>query len=103
VGDLTQVFDRAPVPPTTDRLAPAELKRLRALLAEAGLPLRDAADADGQLASLRGLYEPYAQTLASHLMMALPPWLPRPDAVDDWETTAWQYDPAPVREAMRER
>jgi len=38
---------------------------------------------------LRGLYEPYAISLARHLALDLPPWIKRSDVKDNWQTTAW--------------
>ena len=37
---------------------------------------------------LRALYEPYMEGLAEYLLMALPPWVPAPGTLDDWQTTA---------------
>jgi len=53
------------------------------------------------LIALRQLYEPYVTALAARLMVAVPTWLPAADAQDDWETTAWQWDPAEARTAVR--
>ncbi len=84
--DLCQVFRRGP--PPADRLPPADLARLRALLAEAGIRLRDDAACARELAARRRAYEPYVAWLARYLHMPLPPWLP-PDGVPDaWQTTA---------------
>jgi hypothetical protein len=40
------------------------------------------------LDELRALYEPYLHGLADWLLMDLPPWVPGPGALDDWQTTA---------------
>ena len=40
------------------------------------------------LDELRALYEPYLHGLAEWLLMDLPPWVPAPGALDDWQTTA---------------
>src|SRR5712691_1810241 len=55
VVDLAQVFNTPPEEPA-QRLSDAELSRLQARLAEAGLGLRDDVGAARQLAELRGMY-----------------------------------------------
>ena len=102
-GDLSQVLDTMPRRSGTDRLSRDDLARLRAELAASGLPLRGGEAADRQLAALRGLYEPYVAALAEYLLVDLPPWIPAPDAVDDWETTAWEYDYRLARAALEPR
>jgi hypothetical protein len=90
--DLSQVFHRPPRPDgTPGRLPEADLARLREMLAEAGLPADGviAGELDGkagELATLRGLYEPYVVGLSEYLLMPLPGWVPRPGALDDWRT-----------------
>ena len=37
---------------------------------------------------LGALYESYIEGLAEYLLMELPPWVPTPGALDDWQTTA---------------
>jgi hypothetical protein len=95
--DLAQVF-RAPTPRpkealTDGRLPPAERARLRDLLAMAGVGSGEVAGGEdggveGRLDALRALYEPYLEGLAEYLLMDLPPWVPAPGALDDWQTTA---------------
>jgi len=91
VVDLAQVFNTPPHEPA-QRLTDAELPRLRERLAEAGLRLRDGADAAAatqQLAELRQMYEPYVATLARHLAVTLPPWVRQVERPDNWQTSAW--------------
>jgi hypothetical protein len=88
--DLTQIFNAPPHMPEPDRLPPAQLLRLRARLAAADLHLRAGPQADQQLVELRHMYEPYLNALASHLLVALPPWMPASDTLDNWQTTAWE-------------
>jgi ion channel len=71
------------------RLSAADLAHLRAVLAQAGVPLREGPDADQMLAHLRQMYEPFVSALADRLLMPLPPWLPPPEAMDAWKRTAW--------------
>lgn len=99
-GDLCQVMQSPPRGNSPTRLAPDDVDRLRARLAAAGVFLREGDEADRQLAALRALYEPYVDALSARVLMKLPTWAPEPDAADDWETTAWQWDPAVARAAI---
>jgi len=101
VGDLCQILIAEPRAPVDDRLPASELERLREHLAAAGIALRPGQGAVDQLIALRQLYEPYVAALAARLQVAVPTWLPVADAQDDWETTAWQWDPTPARTAVR--
>ncbi len=89
VVDLSQVLGLRPEPPNPDRLAPAELERLRAWLAEGGVRLDAGEKAVARLDELRAMYEPYVNVLARHLLMPLPGWLPPDRARFNWRTTAW--------------
>ncbi len=91
--DLSQVFGTHPDDEkiVAKRLKPEDLVQLRALLAAAGVPLREGMTADQKLEKLRSMYEPYVKALAADLLMPLPPWLPPPDAVDDWQTSVWEH------------
>src|SRR5438093_675112 len=57
--DLCQVLDTPPHPPDRDRLPPDDLRRLRAVLNEAGVVLRTGDEVDRKLSELRRSYEPY--------------------------------------------
>jgi ion channel len=89
--DLSQIFGTPPHMPGVDRLPPADLAKLRAILADAGMPLREGPDADQHLAAIRRKYEPYVHALADELFVALPPWMPPPDSADDWQTSIWEH------------
>ncbi len=89
--DLAQIFGTAPHTPSADRLPPADLAQLRAILADAGMPLREGPDADQHLVKIREKYEPYVHALADELLVALPPWMAPPDSVDDWQTSIWEH------------
>ena len=97
VVDLTQVFNTSPLTTDGRRLPDAELARLRESLATIGLTLRNQPGDDQTLAELRAMYEPYLQVLAEYLLMPLPGWLPKPKAVDNWQTSAWEVK-SPARE-----
>jgi hypothetical protein len=89
VVDLSQVFGTAPRSLPHDRLPAQDLRRIRDILAQHGLKLRDDADADRRLVDLRGMYEPYIHSLAVYLNQSLPPWIPQKKGKDNWQTTAW--------------
>ncbi|MFZ0751812.1 MAG: potassium channel family protein, partial [Pyrinomonadaceae bacterium] len=96
IVDLTQVFNTSPLKNDGKRLTPEELTRLRTVLGQCGVALRDEPGDDETLADLREMYEPYIQVLSDHLLMPLPGWLPQPRAIDNWRTTAWEVSgPAP--------
>ena len=89
--DLSQVFS---APPEKDgrlnRLSPEIFDELRKALSAAGFVLAEGDDANAELNRLRGLYEPYAQSLAAYLLLELPPWIKISAGKDNWQTTAWQ-------------
>ncbi|HKW57689.1 MAG TPA: potassium channel family protein [Candidatus Acidoferrum sp.] len=89
VADLSQVFSTPPAALPYDRLAAADLRRLREVLAQTGMTLRSDEAADSRLRELRRMYEPYVHALASYLNQTLPPWLPEKKGKDNWQTTAW--------------
>lgn len=89
--DLSQVFSAAPDGDgSLNRLAAGELEELRGQLRGLGLLLTSSDDADRELQRLRGLYEPYAVSLARYLELDIPPWMKRDGPKDNWQTSAWQ-------------
>jgi hypothetical protein len=107
IVDLTQVFNTSPLKNDGKRLTPEALTRLRTVLGQYGVALRNEPGDDETLAELREMYEPYLQVLSEHLLMPLPGWLPQPRAIDNWQTSAWEVSgPAPdepFRKCMLER
>jgi hypothetical protein len=89
IVDICQYLNTPPHKPAADRLPPSEMERMRALLAASGIPMREDTAADSALRQLRYLYEPFVNGAAEQLLFTLPPWMPDPDAKDNWETTAW--------------
>ena len=87
--DLAQVLNCRPRKPKHDRLAPDELVRMRAILKDSGLQLREGNEVDQKLLDLRRMYEPYVDSLSSYLYMATPPWIPKTGYRDNWQTSAW--------------
>jgi hypothetical protein len=87
--DLALVFQTPPVAPEPDRLSAADLERLRAELRQGGAVPRDGADVDARLTDLRGMYEPFVNALARHLLLALPALVPETVPADNWQRSAW--------------
>ena len=89
--DLSQVFG---APPEKDgrpsRLPPELLTELRRAILDSGFVLMEGEDATAELNRLRGLYEPFALSLAEYLRLDLPPWIKLSAGKDNWQTTAWQ-------------
>lgn len=90
VADLAQVFGTSPKQVPYDRLTAEELRQIRDTLARHGLKLRDGEEADNQLKTLRGMYEPFVFAMANYLQLTLPGWIPQKKAKDNWQTTAWR-------------
>jgi hypothetical protein len=83
--DLGDVFEREPHPSEVDRLPPADLERLQAIVAACPrLKHQDWAD---ELHRLRATYEPYVSALSRYLLMPLPPWVSPSDATDAWQSS----------------
>lgn len=89
IVDLCQYLNTPPLKPATDRLPSDDVARMRAILSASGIPMREDAAANASLRELRRLYEPFVNGMAERLLFTLPPWMPDPDARDNWETTAW--------------
>ena len=102
VVDLAQVFDTSPVEFSGDRLTTEEFARLRKALGEAGVMLTIDPGCEKTLAELREMYEPYIEVLSQYLLMPLPGWLPKPKAIDNWQTSAWE-ETATAREEPFQR
>lgn len=92
-GDLSQILYTTPRTRVEERLPAAAFAEMRAILASAGLRIREGPEAEHWLVELRRLYEPYVQALSEQLLVPLPSWLPSAQA-DDWQTTAWEWEPA---------
>lgn len=89
--DLSQVFGAAPeMNGSPDRLPPEGLAAIRQQLGANGFRLADGDAANAELNRIRGLYEPYARSLAHHLSLDLPPWIKYDAVKDNWQTSAWQ-------------
>jgi len=87
--DLAQVVNAFYDTHAEDRLPPEELRRLRKLLADAGMRLKSDDEADQKLLKLRSLYEPYCDALARRLLLSVPPWLRSEKKKDNWQSGPW--------------
>lgn len=87
--DLGLVFQQAPLSLASDRLTTEDLAQLSASLRGSGLAVRDGPGVEEALAKLRGLYEPFVNTLAVYFHFALPPFQPAKPPVDNWQTSPW--------------
>jgi Ion channel len=86
--DLSLVLRRPPRD-GADRLPETRLRELLKVLKGTGVAVREDAGAHERLASLRGLYEPFAAALARHFRLFLPDvWL-EGDKPDNWQKSAW--------------
>jgi hypothetical protein len=94
VVDISQIFNVSPKAQEYERLTSSQLASLRVVLAASGVPLRDGDDADQKLNELRRMYEPYIKSLADTMLMPLPPWIVEKDVIDNWQTSAWERNPA---------
>jgi hypothetical protein len=88
IVDLAYIQGIAPVLKPFDRLGDRNWVALQSELRQAGIPLR--AGREGLLAERRGMYEPYCVGLARDLFFTLPSWVPEPEAIDNWQVTAWE-------------
>ncbi len=85
--DLVLVSQTPPGPVEVDRLPQADAIALREILRQSGLAVRDEATACKTVAELRGLYEPFVNSLATFLLFTLPPFVPATKPVDNWQTS----------------
>jgi hypothetical protein len=89
--DLAQVYGTPPTNPKLGRLSHEDFVRMRDALLEVGLDLRHGDDAERHLYDIRRSYEPFVNSIADHLLLNLPPWIPVTKTVDDWQTSAWDH------------
>lgn len=89
VVDLAQVSKATYDPQHVDRLPVEELARLRKVLAERSVKLKEGLEFEEKLRHLRSLYEPYSQSIARTLLITLPPWIHSEKKKDNWEAGPW--------------
>jgi len=86
--DLTQIFSLSPVNDAPDRLPLDRYEQLYDLLCKSGVNVCRDGHSYERLRDLRALYEGYAEALADHLRMPLPPWIAYHPHKDNWLTVA---------------
>jgi hypothetical protein len=86
--DLSQILRATPPEYETKLVRTFNVLKIRKILKEAGMPMREGEAADEQLAKMRGMYESYVSTMADRLLMPLPPWIPTDNVQDDWLSSA---------------
>jgi len=91
VVDLSYVLSCEPIT-GTNRLTDEELGMICAEMEHVGLKLDDSEKAKQRLTDIRTLYEPYVQGLSKRLQMDLPDWMPHGEALDNWQTSAWEIN-----------
>jgi hypothetical protein len=90
VADLSYSFHVKPTAPATERLAAVDLRELILQLQDEGLELGTDPDTVAErLTSMRSIYEPYVNALASRLELNMPPWVAPESPTDNWRTTQW--------------
>jgi Ion channel len=89
VVDIAQVVHAQYDNTFPDRLPAQQLSQLRKSLSERGLRLKEGAEFEEKLASLRAMYEVYAQALARRLLITLPPWIYPERHKDNWQAGPW--------------
>jgi hypothetical protein len=101
VVDLSQVLD---TPPSlgVNRLSSSDFAHLQNVLAASGIHVREGTATEQKLAELRETYEPFVSALATRIQVALPPWLPLGDSLDDWQTSAWDEMFPSIRRTLLE-
>src|SRR5271156_4177385 len=87
--DLAQVVNARYDPQAAERLTDADFEALRERLAAAGLKLRTTDEARQKLTKLRSMYEPYVDSTARNLLVALPPWQHPAKLRDNWQGGPW--------------
>jgi hypothetical protein len=83
-------MNTAPEAPSPVRLTHSDVTYIAERLADAGIDF-NANKGEDELTRLRAMYEPYAQALATFLMVDMPPWYPEEGPLlDNWEASAWE-------------
>ncbi len=90
VVDLSQILNTPPRWPEPDRLPPADVARLREILAGVRFKFRDSQAFEQRLIELREMYEPYVNSLSRYLLMPLPVWIPVSGLTDNWQRSKWK-------------
>ncbi|MCU1300489.1 MAG: two pore domain potassium channel family protein [Candidatus Sulfotelmatobacter sp.] len=93
--DSSKVLGLDPHPNGIDRLTPAAFGEIRKIVKNANAALDSQLLRDEDIVRLRASYEAYADALGLHLLMAIPPWIPKDNSADNWRITSAKQ-PQPV-------
>ncbi|PYX45244.1 MAG: two pore domain potassium channel family protein [Acidobacteria bacterium] len=85
--DSAKVLKLEPEHNAEDRLSSADFGKLQQIITNCG-SLNGGMLKKEEVVSLRALYEPYSFALSSHLLMALPSWIPERSSSDNWRLTS---------------
>ncbi|MFI5385195.1 MAG: potassium channel family protein [Fimbriimonadales bacterium] len=88
IVDLAYIQGTPPVENPHDRLNERDWTVLQAELRRVGIPLKP--ECSEKLAERRAMYEPFVVALARDMFFTLPSWIPEPDAIDNWQISAWE-------------
>ena len=92
--DLATVFRARPCP-CPERIDDATLERLKLELARCNTCLHHDRLTAESLVRFRRMYEPYAWSLSTHFLMALPAWLASEQNQDNWRATSFDHPGGP--------
>ncbi|MFZ4507278.1 MAG: potassium channel family protein [Fimbriimonas sp.] len=87
--DLAYILDKAPIDGPC-RLGSVPYAEIHDNLRNLGVPLRETIVCDLRLQALMQMYEPFARSLATEIIVQLPDWVPPEGMVDNWQTSAWE-------------
>ena len=88
VVDLAYIDRTPPTLKPYDRLSDRDWATLQTDLRRVGIPLRE--DRLATLEERRAMYEPYVVGLARSMFFTVPSWVREPEAIDNWQTSAWE-------------
>ena len=89
IVDLSMVLNTPPASPLENRLPHDDFVKLKSMLLSVKLEFAHDDKMEEKLTIIRSQYEPYLHALSKRLMMPLPPWLPKENARDNWQSSAW--------------
>ncbi len=88
IVDLAYINRTPPDEKYYDRLSERDWEMLTSELRRVGIPLRPGCSE--KFKERRAMYEPYVVGLARDMFFTLPSWVPEPDAIDNWQISAWE-------------
>ena len=87
--DLAQIFSViVPEKCQVDRMPPERYEELYGMLCQSNVAICRDGQSYERLKQLRALYEGHAESLSHYLRMPLPPWIPVPHKLDNWQRVA---------------